>query len=262
MPSSTARRRSTIRASRAPAAAARISTSSTGRALVARLDFGKLDKPLELKVATLERRRGQCDRQSRQRARQFRRGPRENPRRMGTGAWRDRNRCARRDEDDGLHRALSRVDGAERLLGCRRPLSRPRRSGPQGRGFHLPLDLLALGYFSRRASFAAARPARTPQCRLRPVAARQPAGEPVRHPARLAIPRPRDVDDDRLSRRPRHRRCVSEGRARLRRERRAGRDGQERQLRPLWRARSLYEARLRAHRQGARSGVEDRRIRL
>src|SRR3546814_6756877 len=37
------------------------------------------------------------------------------------------------------------------------------------------------------------------------------AGKPVRHPARLAVPGPRDVDDDRLSRGARHRRRVYEG---------------------------------------------------
>src|SRR3546814_16869313 len=54
------------------------------------------------------------------------------------------------------------------------------------------------------------------------------AGKPVRHPARLAVPGPRDVDDDRLSRGARHRRRVYEGDQGFRRQCRARRDGRER----------------------------------
>src|SRR3546814_13427807 len=73
-------------------------------------------------------------------------------------------------------------------------------------------------------------------------------------------PRSRNLDNDRLSCRPGHRRCLSEGRRRFRRERSLGRNGRERRLCPLWRARRLYEARLCRDRPRARSGVEEGRI--
>ena len=98
--------------------------------------------------------------------------------------------------------------------------------------------------------------------RRRPLAGRQPAGEPVRHPPRLAVSGPRDLVHDRLSRGPGDRRRLSQWHRRLRRERGARRDGRERELWPVRRSRRLQEARLRTHRQGTRGRLQDGRIRL
>ena len=180
--------------------------------------------------------------------------------RLGSGTKRSAPSTSRRRPDmrRNLYTALiSHADGAERLHGRRRRLSRSRQPGAQGQRVHVRVDVLAVGHLSRRAAPDDADPAREADQRRGAVAGRLPRAEPVRHPAHLAVPGHRDVVHDRLSRRAGDRRRLHERHSRIRRRRRPESDGGQREVRPLRTSRRIHAARLRACRQRSSVGVTD-----
>ena len=216
---STARRTSPTRASGRRAAAATTVAERQGRALVARLDFGRARPAARgarsRSPRSTRRARSPTSTASRAASTRSARATRAAwEQALGRGRRRRRpRRCAGRSTPRSTTRSsrpsvMGDADGRYRG---------PDNAVHQRRRLHLPLDLLAVGHLPRRASAAhAVQPTQRNADIVRSLLA-SAAGEPVRHPAGLAVPRPRDVDDDRLPRRPGHRRRLSEGHPRLRR---------------------------------------------
>ena len=173
----------------------RASPSSSGRALVARLDFGPLAKPLEVKVAHLRGRRGRRDRQSRQRAGRFRCDPRRDRARRGSKALGAVDIDAPAPMRTNLYTALYHALLAPSCAGD----ADGRYRGPDNQ-VHKADGFTFHSTFSLWDTFRAEHPLLTliqpeqTQRRFHQLADRQPAGQPVRHPAGLAVPGARDLD--------------------------------------------------------------------
>ena len=236
-------RRAVSRASRGRGARGSDIAELKGRALVARLDFGRIDAPLEVKVgistvdedgavANLASEPGDFDAiRAQDRAR------------LGQGAVGARRpgrarRCSARVYTALYHSlmapsVLSDADG--RYRGPDDQIHTRRR-------LHLPLDLFAVGHVPRRASAAHHRPAAIDDQRRRPLA-RSPA---ARQSPYGILPVWQFQGQETWTMIgyhavPGHRRRLSEGHPRVRREQGARRDGRERDLCAVWRARRLHE---------------------
>jgi hypothetical protein len=188
-----------------------------GKALEAALGFGQLGNAAAGEGGGVRRQRGRrAGQPGRDAGLGLRRRARPRARGLGTGAGRGRDRRAAADEAHGLHQPVSQPAGAQPVHGPRRQVPRPGQPGAPGRRLPLPLDLLAVGHLPRPASAADPDPAGAAQRRLRALADRLAAGQPLRHPAGVAVCRPGNLVHDRLPRGAGHRRRLHEGHPRLR----------------------------------------------
>ncbi len=181
-----------------------------GRALVARLDFGTLTAPLEVKVAI-----SSVDEDAAIANLDSEPGGFDAIRATSRAAWEQALSAVRIDAPAPMRKTLytalyhallapsvfSDADGR-----YRGPDDQVHKAG--GFTFHSTFSLWDT--FRAEHPLLTADPARGDQRRFHQLADRQPRTEPVRHPARLAISGARDLDDDRLSRRADHRRRLSE----------------------------------------------------